>query len=158
MSPGRMPRLGSVHLNSRITLCLSLWSFTLCLHSLVFRQRFKKTGVQVSRALSLHSSHLCRSLTCQLSETAVLCLGAPSLGHSLESSARQKPRAVGGFTSFASLLWGNTILSCYCQMSYILCSCLVFAVGGQVWSRSLCHRQKQKLDLTLGMSLFLNVV
>lgn len=55
-------------------------------------------------------------------------LGNLSLGHNLESASRKKPRAIGELTSFAFLLWINTILSC-CQMSYILSSYSVSYCG-----------------------------
>lgn len=60
----------------------------------------------------------------------LLCFAwEPFSGPQSWSASRQKPSALGGLTSFAFLLWGNTVLNCCCQMSCILSSCPVVYCG-----------------------------
>lgn len=102
------------------------WSFTLCTYSLAFSKdsgethRFLKLFFCIAPlslgcycTTSIHPSLFqLQSLSSQLSETTMLFIGPPSLCYNLEMAPRQKSGGAVGFTSFAFLLSGFTVLYC----------------------------------------------
>lgn len=84
----------------------------------------------------------------------LLCFAwEPFSGPQSWSASRQKPSAIGGLTSFAFLLWGNTVLNCCCQMSCILSSCPVVYCGRASLEPITVIDKSTSPFLTLGISL-----
>lgn len=134
-----------VFLTLTVVLCLVLWSLVLCINNLEFKdsgslhEDFWKLSLHVLSSLefcSTNSSYLnlseCRLLS-RLSKSITVCLGSPSLCHSIESVP--PPRLLQAGSRFCEStyhfpfpsLWDHSpILPAYFSMSENNCSNPIF--------------------------------
>lgn len=139
--------------NSPNMLCQPLWRFTLSLHTLLLKDSRKLLSGFLSLVLCIAPSSTEPWL---LNSAGLLCFALPGDPLSAPKSWKRLWAEIQGSWRVYSMcfpLWGNpacaVIVKCYLFCLIVQC----FTVGGQVWSLSLCHGQKQKSDVTLGMSL-----
>lgn len=113
--------------------CPILWSFILCIHSLVFNNRLKRPQSEMRRSFSAQHSSYWRSAlkipakylpkiqspSPQLSKIEVLSLDSCSVDHDQVSAFRQNTKTFAGLTSFVSVY--ITVLAAYCPISVGTC-------------------------------------